>query len=548
MNYQGGYSCEGKIALLDCYAPDGFVTGLLYANTADQDVTAVCDFPFVGGNPVFSNNTLELDVDESIIAVEACRGAFYGYTKITVTTDKNRVWTCGGGSSKYPTRPGSYGNGCGGWSAYTRYGCYQPYDYTTKYGKNSKWGSKLTRGLLSAEDASIEGGEGRELLQEQATEDTFWLKRNWGWGWNQGTCQTYRSPRQPKWSTCGGSRCNNWYSGKSRRSGTFGYASTHFKYSGWQGPNGYYQWNSGGKNTIYYKSRSLYNKYTSYCKTSRCTYTPADYYDENYPLASFSGICDKNGALYNLYGFCWNNDYTPPPPPSALVITMTFVSDAGQPCINIAGTPPPPIDVNAVTGQIKRYIDIVAPGLLREITFYPTGYRCTPGSGATNSTTNINFGFVPGANKTVADIVAFFTAAGLGVGADVCALPPITDPVTELSFSPCVSELYTGIVAGIPGTGLTKKSKKKVSVKSVTDNLLKASQYSSYYRKYSNKKAKKSIKAYSTRYFGSAAYANAYISQFPNGYTKGMKKKYPDYKEKMQNVKKMYNASKKRGL
>lgn len=78
MKYQGGYSCEGKIALLDCYAPDGFVTALLYQNTNDPDATAICDYPFVNGEPVLSSNTLELDVDESIIAVEACRGAFYG--------------------------------------------------------------------------------------------------------------------------------------------------------------------------------------------------------------------------------------------------------------------------------------------------------------------------------------------------------------------------------------------------------------------------------------------------------------------------------------
>jgi len=38
---------------------------------------------------------------------------------------------------------------------------------------------------------------------------------------------------------------------------------------------------------------------------NKCGYTVGDYNSENYPLASFSGICDKNGALYNLYGFCW---------------------------------------------------------------------------------------------------------------------------------------------------------------------------------------------------------------------------------------------------
>jgi len=79
-------------------------------------------------------------------------------------------------------------------------------------------------------------------------------------------------------------------------------------------------------------------------------------------------------ALHCLI-LCRNNDYNPPNPPSALVINMDFISDAGQPCISITGRE---IDVDAVTGQIKRYVDIVSPGLLKEITYYTAGYSCTP--------------------------------------------------------------------------------------------------------------------------------------------------------------------------
>lgn len=545
MRYQGGYTCEGKIAKLDCYVPNGFVKGLVYQNTMDSEATAICDYPFVNGGPSWTNNMLELDFDETIIAVEACRGAFYGYTSITVTTDKNRTWTCGG-NSNYGTRPPTYGNGCGGWSAYTKFGCFQPYDYTSKYGTGNKWGMKLTRGLLSADDVAVEGNEGRELLQG-SEDDTFFFKKNWGWGWNTGKCQTYRSPKQPKWSTCGGNSCNKWYYGNSRRSGVRGYVTSGYKYAGWKDPNGIYSWTNGGKRTVYYKSPSLYNKYTTYCKSNNCGYTPADYWTENYPLASFSGICDKQGALYNLYGFCWNKDYEPPSPPSALVITMTFISDATQPCISITGQD---IDVDAVTGQLRRYLSIVSPGLVRDIVYYTAGYSCTPGSGSTNATTTINFGFVPGVNKTIQDLADFFSAAGVGIGSDVCALPPVTDPVTEMSMGPCVQELYKGLVAAVPGSGMSKKSKKKVSVKASMDQLLKSSQYQSYYRKYNMKKAKKTDKAYSTRYYGSALYAKAYMTEFDKGYAKNMKKAYgKDYKQKMKKVAETYKTyKKKKGL
>lgn len=66
-----------------------------------------------------------------------------------------------------------------------------------------------------------------------------------------------------------------------------------------------YKYTYGGKTNIYYKSRTLYNKYSNYCATNSCNYVPKCYYDESYPLASFTGICDKSGYVYNLYGFCW---------------------------------------------------------------------------------------------------------------------------------------------------------------------------------------------------------------------------------------------------
>jgi hypothetical protein len=104
-----------------------------------------------------------------------------------------------------------------------------------------------------------------------------------------------------------------------------------------------------------------------------------------------------------------------------------------------------------------------------------------------------------------------------------------------------VSELSKGLIVSVPGAPTS--SKKKVSVKAMPNEILKNSQYRSYYGKYSGKKAKHTDKAYSTRYYGSSLYANSYMSVFKYGYAPNMRKKYgKDYKKMLTKVKTVFKS------
>jgi len=72
-----------------------------------------------------------------------------------------------------------------------------------------------------------------------------------------------------------------------------------------------------------------------------------------------------------------NKDYSPPSPPTALVVNMEFISAAGQGCVTL---PPSTtgISIEAVLGQIQRYISLAQPGLISELDYYTAGYSCTP--------------------------------------------------------------------------------------------------------------------------------------------------------------------------
>jgi hypothetical protein len=59
-----------------------------------------------GLNNAQSTRLLSLADNENIIRITACRGAYYGYTKITFETDKGQSITCG--SSSYTYKPDNY--------------------------------------------------------------------------------------------------------------------------------------------------------------------------------------------------------------------------------------------------------------------------------------------------------------------------------------------------------------------------------------------------------------------------------------------------------
>jgi len=52
------------------------------------------------------------------------------------------------------------------------------------------------------------------------------------------------------------------------------------------------------------QSLSDYRKQLNSCKKNGCAgYAPDYYYSQVYPLAAFKGFCDKDGLVYNLYGW-----------------------------------------------------------------------------------------------------------------------------------------------------------------------------------------------------------------------------------------------------
>jgi hypothetical protein len=100
---QGGYNCPGKIKRVWCYENlSGVLTGIITENESTGR-SSFCNAGVSGQQPT---RLLTLADNENIIRITACRGAYYGYTKVTFDTAKGQSITCG--SAAYAYKPDNY--------------------------------------------------------------------------------------------------------------------------------------------------------------------------------------------------------------------------------------------------------------------------------------------------------------------------------------------------------------------------------------------------------------------------------------------------------
>jgi hypothetical protein len=127
--------------------------------------------------------------------------------------------------------------------------------------------------------------------------------------------------------------------------------------------NSYYKYkspgNSGGKYLHYFKDYTTYQRQSSIClQQESCEYEPSYYFKELYPLARLEALCDRNGNIYNLFGFCWNKAYVPPPPPPEdnVVVTFQIIMAAGEGC-------PTDMELYNILGQLVYQLGVDYPEL-----------------------------------------------------------------------------------------------------------------------------------------------------------------------------------------
>jgi len=72
------------------------------------------------------------------------------------------------------------------------------------------------------------------------------------------------------------------------------------------------------------------------CCVHLCLFITDYYFKEVFPLAGFSGYCDRYGMLYNLWGFCWNNHYVNPSPPNSIPVSITLELANGLDCSSLS--------------------------------------------------------------------------------------------------------------------------------------------------------------------------------------------------------------------
>lgn len=72
------------------------------------------------------------------------------------------------------------------------------------------------------------------------------------------------------------------------------------------------------------------------CCVHLCLFITDYYFKEVFPLAGFSGYCDRYGMLYNLWGFCWNNHYVNPSPPNSVPVSVTLELANGLDCSSLS--------------------------------------------------------------------------------------------------------------------------------------------------------------------------------------------------------------------
>jgi hypothetical protein len=86
-----------------CYENlSGVLTGIITENE-NTGRSSFCNAGLNGQQPT---RLLSLADNENIIRITACRGAYYGYTKVTFDTDKGQSITCG--SAAYAYKPDNY--------------------------------------------------------------------------------------------------------------------------------------------------------------------------------------------------------------------------------------------------------------------------------------------------------------------------------------------------------------------------------------------------------------------------------------------------------
>jgi len=131
----------------------------------------------------------------------------------------------------------------------------------------------------------------------------------------------------------------------------------------WGAYNSYYKYkspgNSGSKYLHYFKDYTTYQRQSSIClQQEGCEYEPSYYFKELYPLARLEALCDRNGNIYNLFGFCWNKAYVPPPPPPEdnVVVTFQIIMAAGEGC-------PTDMELYNILGQLVYQLGVDYPEL-----------------------------------------------------------------------------------------------------------------------------------------------------------------------------------------
>ncbi|WIA08019.1 hypothetical protein OEZ85_007489 [Tetradesmus obliquus] len=340
---QGGYNCPGKIKRIWCYEN---LSGVLTRVITENESGGRSTFCNAGLNNVQPTRLLTLCDNENIIRITACRGAYYGYTKITFDTDKGQSITCGSASYTYkPDGYQAYGANymSKSWRKPDSKSVHRP--NRTRNSRNllddaaaasspaptisdAAIGSASAASLVPVPgnatgnatgnstqvNAAHHNRERREERRRRREDTDRFFNEHKGWGWNS-ECQVYTSPKQPSWS---GAR-RDW----EKHRDSFKH-DEHSRYrNSWQSYGSYY--NDGSSSDRYYVDYRTYKRLAKKSLTQSLGYTPKYYYAELYPLADFRAACDNNNNVYDMYGFCWNKAYVPPKPVNDLIVQLKAV-------------------------------------------------------------------------------------------------------------------------------------------------------------------------------------------------------------------------------
>eukprot|EP00775_Hariotina_reticulata_P002570 gene2570-2872_t len=400
----GGFDCSGRITAIRCEEdPNGMLVGISYYNDEVGDFTSYCGSSHgYGYTPAppgsITTRDWDLEIGDAIVSVEACRGGKYGYTTVTFWTDGGDSFTCGSGSYDYaPQDYASYGQQ------------YQSYGYGADEGG---YGGK--------------GKKGRALLDADAGADIdTYMKKGSGWGWKS-KCQVYDSPKQPVWNPRTGGKPghiggkDDWFKG-GYDSGNWGYSQNKFgKSKAWKSYGSYYNYaGEDGKYTRYYKDYNTYKEQSADYASNPGSYNykPGYYYKELYPLAGFGAKCDKNGYVYNLYGWCWNHNNVLPPRVDAVILNMEIILDPSLPC------PPSEAAFLEAIANVTSGLELI--NCVGRVTVDPKSYACVPGGATGNTTITAQLYLYADESDDTCDLQAISNAlvkAGI-LGQNLCASP-----------------------------------------------------------------------------------------------------------------------------